>query len=102
MGGKKTRKDGEITEIWDIMNNRYPIYNGNRLATRKLAFELLDRNNVSRKDVSSTGLLLENKFLETEPGVALLLHLTGFIYEVIIHETRYYDTYILTMFYKHT
>lgn len=62
------------------MNNCYPINSGNR--DSKIGIELLDRNNVSRKDVSSAGLLLENKFLETEPS-NLVIALRGFIYGVL-------------------
>jgi len=42
------------------MNNRYAIYNDNR--DSKIGIELLDRNNVSWRDMSSTGLFFEINF----------------------------------------
>lgn len=58
------------------MNNCYAICNGNR--DSKIGVELLDGNNVSWRDVSSTGLFLEINSSKRSREALLLL--TGFIY----------------------
>lgn len=73
------------------MSNCYAIYKSNR--DSKIGIKLLDRNNVSRRDVSTIGLFLEIDSLKRKAREASLLLTRGiYIYRVLnlIHEMHYH------------